>query len=57
MTVYIVRRDSADGPEIDCFEDRGLAEQWAKHIYSTVEEENTIDKAMLKELKKSYRDF
>jgi hypothetical protein len=43
MTIYIVRRDSADGLEIDCFADLAKAEQWAEHIGAGVETEQTLD--------------
>ena len=55
-SVFIVHRDSADGPEADTFSDRELAEEWAEHIGSTVTEEFIIDKAVLEQMKNSYDD-
>lgn len=46
--VYIVRRESADGPEVDVFTDSDLADKWAEAIGSTVEEEGIIDEDTLK---------
>lgn len=53
-SVYIVHRDSADGPEVDVFTDSGLAKEWAQHIKSSVCEEYIIDKNTLDDMKESY---
>lgn len=53
-SIYIVHRDSADGPEVDVFTDSGLAEEWAQHIKSSVCEEYIIDKNTLDDMKESY---
>lgn len=41
--IYIVMRDSADGPELDVFLDEANAEAWAEHIGAGVQVENTLD--------------
>lgn len=51
--VYIVRRDSADGPENDVFLDYTLAREWAKHIGASVEEETEIDRETLNAMKEA----
>lgn len=43
MQIFIVSRDSADGPELDCFTSEAKARQWAKHIGAEVQTENTLD--------------
>lgn len=53
-SVYIVHRDSAEGPEADTFTDLSLAEEWAEYIGSEVTEEFIIDKKTLDAMKKSY---
>lgn len=52
-TIYIVDRDSADGPENDCFLSLALAQEWAAHIGGTVREENTINRALLQAMKRT----
>lgn len=43
MEIYVVRRDSVDGLEVDCFLDLHNAETWAKATGNKVEVENTLD--------------
>ena len=47
MYLYVVDRESGDGLETDIFEDRELAEKWAKHIGGQFREEHTIDQETL----------
>jgi hypothetical protein len=53
-TVYIVCRDSADGPEMDCFDDPDLAQEWAERIGSRVQEEQTIGRQTLRLMMQNY---
>lgn len=48
--IYVVRRDSAEGPEVDCFTDLTLAKRWAKHIGARVEVEYPIDRTLLRDM-------
>lgn len=43
MEIFVVRRVSGDGLEIDCFLDLHNAEVWAKATNNSVEVENTLD--------------
>lgn len=54
--IYIVRRESADGPEMDCFTDPSLAQEWAEYIGSAVEEECIIEADTLDDMKRSWVD-
>lgn len=53
MLIYIVARDSADGPELDVFTDLTLAQEWAGYIGASVQEENTIERDILDAMKAS----
>lgn len=46
MEIFVVRRDSIDGLEVDCFLEQEKAERWAKWINSRVEVENTLDDSL-----------
>jgi hypothetical protein len=54
MQLFIVERDSADGPELDVFTNEQLADEWAQFIGETVITENTIDRDTLDAMKQSY---
>jgi hypothetical protein len=53
--IYIVRRESADGPQNDVFTDFALAQEWANIIGAErVEEEPIIDRSFLDEMKRAH---
>lgn len=54
MTIYIVDRESVDGPETDCFTSLSLAEEWAEFIGGSVREEQPIDRASLDAMKQAF---
>jgi hypothetical protein len=53
--VYIVRRESAEGLEIDCFTDYQLAQRWAATVDAEVEEESILDIDDILLMEESYR--
>lgn len=56
MEIYIVRRESAEGLEVDTFTDPTLAQEWADCIGEVVETEQTIDRDTLDAMKESRLD-
>lgn len=52
--VWVVQRPSEDGTEIDIFTDYQLAQEWAAHVDSEVEEEPIIDRETFELMKESY---
>lgn len=56
ITVYIVRRDTIDGPEVDVFTNESLAAEWALECESTVQPENIIDRSTLDAMKQARRE-
>lgn len=53
MTIYIVRRESAEGTALDLFTDPELAEEWADHLGEVAYEEEAIDRETLDLMKQT----
>ncbi|MEQ1843974.1 MAG: hypothetical protein ABL983_00170 [Nitrospira sp.] len=52
--LYIIRRKSADGLEIDVFTDEALATEWAALVGVDVTTEHPIDRTILNAMKETY---
>ena len=52
--VYIIRRESAEGLEVDVFTDEGLAKEWAAIVGVQVTTEHPIDRSILNAMKQAY---
>lgn len=54
--LYIIRRESADGLEVDVFTNEALATEWAALIGVDVTTEHPIDRTILNAMKESYME-